>query len=238
MTEYFIFEGKKFIPEQTNPPEWWRDQPEYYALPDCENPWWGKKPRKAAPAPAIMFTSSSPDNYPDTTYAPYTPEWQLFDKRLLSLKKHGKLYDDLTPALRGIIDGKFKDLYAGNKAWTDRHGVESANPMRESLISLGYSYRKIGEARARGGRWNGESMKGTDMIRLLSFIASEGPPDLTRYADPMKILQDPRVFMAKTIRKDCVTGNFPHLDGQAVPVAFITSGAAWVPDSCFRTVKK
>jgi hypothetical protein len=201
--------------------------PRHYVLPDWESPLRGFKVRSTAKpgTPAIQPVSSTENNWKQTDFARWPKRWQLFAKDLLCMQKFGRNYPQLSKADKAYIDSKFKDLYAGNKAFTNTHGIETNDPRFESLITCGNYVYEVTRIQSTAGK-----MKGKWMVMLYSFDINDEPPVVTK-----DTLKDPRVQFAKIVNqpkqgapKGYLT-NFPHLGGLEVPVPFLTNGRRWYP---------
>jgi hypothetical protein len=214
------------------------DLPRYYVLEDWNSARWNYKVRDTAHpgTPAIMPVSSTENNWPQTDFCGVPVKWLNFWRNLLSMQMYGLLYikpDGKTELIReqyNLITSKFKDLAAGNKAFMNGHGLETANPRFESLITCGNYVYELSRLTATGGKY-----KGKTMIMLLSFDVNDDPPPVTK-----ETLKDPRVQWAKIVNQPKVPGqegyltNFPHLNTKPVPVPFLTSGRHWYPLSELR----
>lgn len=195
--------------------------PRHYVKPDWETVRWGFKvrPTVSKGTPAIMPTSSTENNWPQTDFCRFPLKWQNFWKDLLCMRKYGKVFTQLTRDQKNYITGKFKDLAAGNKFMTNKHGIETNDPRYESLITCGNYVYEIARTTATAGRH-----KGKVMVMLYSFDVNDDPPVVTP-----DTLRDPRVQIAKIVYQGQYLGNFPHLDGLEVPVPFLTNGRRWYP---------
>lgn len=199
-------------------------------LPDGQNPEWGMKPRAAAPDPAVNRTGGLDDYKGTMRRSSFLAAWQWFDLDLLALAMHGKVYRDLTREQRGFILSKFKSIYAGNAAFTNRAGVDKFNcypcgetrrgedPKIDPLICAYKPGSPRGGLQVLEVRTNN---KGVQMARINGFRWNSTPP--------APDLNDPRVGWATVIEADGGVSNFGHLGGEPVPYAIIQFESCWYP---------
>lgn len=209
------------------PPEQLGEFPRYSVVEDWKSPFRGYKVRSTAKpgTPAIQPTSSTENNWPQTDFARFPLKWQNFAKDLLCMQRYSKVFAKLTKEQKNYINSKFKDMYAGNKAFTNTHGIETNSPRIESLVCMGNDVYEIARTTATAGKYRGKVM-----IMLYSFDMNDEPPVVT-----LETLRDPRVQYAKVVYQpkegalQGYLGNFPHLEGLPVPFPFLTSGRHWIP---------
>lgn len=210
----------------TIPDEPQTELPRYYVKEDWDTVRWNFKVRNTAPNPAIMPTSSTENNWPQTDFCKFPVKWQNFWKNLLAMQKYGKLFIDakgktqLTKDQYNFIASKWKDLTSSIKAYNNGHGTETTDPRFESLITCGNYVYEVTRTTCTAGRH-----KGKTMILLYSFDVNDEPPAVTK-----ETLNDPRVQFAKIVYPGKYLSNFSHLGlGVAVPVPFLTNGRRFYP---------
>ena len=218
MSEYFLLDGKKFVPEDVPELVLW----EVDGLRGAADRNYG--PREGAPC--VYKAGEVDDNSYYTTFR-MTQEVQLFQADLLALSKYGLFYIDLLPAQKEYIDRAFTSLYGNHRAFTNNTGF--GKPCRnyvtgEDLTADWPKFHPLicGTNMITGtvviNKWNEE------VLKIDAF--SEVPSDYD-----INILDDPRVLSATNIYKaDYHIGNFPQLDGARVPYPFfVNPGNGYYP---------
>jgi hypothetical protein len=170
--------------------------------------------------PAVFRTGDFED-HKSFTRTRFTREYQFMAADLLALRKYGKRYLELVGTQRDDIIRAFNSLYDQDTAFTNFKGVDNCNnyltgsdrdedPRIDPLICAGSVVEVLQVA---------TNSKGVQMARLNSYRA---PAVVT--------LADRRVLRATIIYKsDGHLGEFPQLNGLAVPYPFISSHDVWYP---------
>jgi len=218
MTEYFIFEGKRYVEQRPTLPRAW-------VKPDWETRRWNYKQRGTGNMPAIFPTSAEPENWPETDFCKMPVRWVEFWKDLLAMQKYGLVMKQLTPVQRNFILTAFNDIGSNDKFLNNNHAANGPDPRQESLICAGnwvYILDRT-EVRTKAKDENGKNWGKIEMVKLYSFLTSDNPPPVTK-----QTLHDPRVQTA-TIAYKGYLGNFTQLKGVPVVFPFLTNGYRWYP---------
>lgn len=208
----------------------------YRVLPDHKSPFWqaqGGRPGFAnSPAkeiPAVNPASPTPE-WPATSRCNLTEERQFYQADLFSLAKYGMVYDHkkMTKARRLYIANKVTNTFGDDKFICDGAGLhEGRNYLLKTNLTKGYA-RQESKVIASQFVYSFDywpivvNSKGLRMVRLHTFLINDTPPKPD--------LNDPRVIIAKVVRrKDGSYGEMPQL-GVPLPYAFLTVGQAWYPE--------
>jgi hypothetical protein len=172
-------------------------------------------------APAV-FRCGTFEDHKSFTRTRFTREYQFMAADLLALRKYGKPYLQLAGIQRDDIIRAFNSLYDSSTAFTNFKGTDNCNNYLTGSISRGEDPR-IDPLICAGSIVEvlqvATNSKGVQMARLRSYRA---PAVVT--------LADTRVMKASIIYKsDGHLGEFPQLNGLAVPYPLISSQDIWFP---------
>jgi hypothetical protein len=171
-------------------------------------------------APAV-FRCGTFEDHKSFTRTRFTREYQFMAADLLAKRKYGTPYLQLSSIQRADIVRAFNSLYDSSTFLTNFKGVDNCNnyltnsdrgedPRIDPLICAGSVVEVLQVA---------TNSKGVQMARLRSYRAPA-----------VALLADSRVMKASIIYKsDGHLGEFPQLNGLAVPYPFISSQDVWYP---------
>jgi len=219
----------------------------FYVLPDWLVPGWGGIPRPCAQnsggCPGVMRVGDI-ENSDNGHNVPMNKDWQFFSFDLMAIVVYGRTHTALSQEEYNWLAQRWSSVYGDTTAFTNKTGAQSRHNWitgenaGQPDIALDLTRTCIGATHVGDVV---QDSHGVDMVRLVSFDATNPPPLI----DTIDVYSDLRIFFATTITNTKVPGGykvnrFPQLNEPArgifrdVPIPLLARWPVHYPLAAMR----